>query len=86
MSLSPWIVEIKGQAGRQSFEISVVREDNVHGIQSYGWFDRRKLLICHNGGPCQWPLIPLVWDKMVRLAQEVAAELNEMEAKGGILV
>lgn len=77
--MSKWIVNVKGQANSSSFEISVVREDNSHGIKSYGWFDKNKLLISHNGGPCSWPLIPIVWDKMIELAKEVANELNSIE-------
>jgi len=71
-----WIVNIKGKANSSAFEISVVREDNAHGIRSYGWFDEAKLLISHNGGPCSWPLTERVWNKMVKLANEVADELN----------
>lgn len=74
-----WIVNIKGKANESSFEICVVRENNTHGIISYGWFDENKLLISHNGGPCTWPLIQLVWDKMIKLANEVAIELNASE-------
>jgi hypothetical protein len=71
-----WIVDIKGMAGSRSFEISVLREDNQLGIKSYGWFGSDKLLITHNGGPCQWPLDKIVWSKAVKLAHEVADELN----------
>lgn len=71
-----WKVQIKGEKCSRSFEISVVHEDNEHGQRSWGWFDDRKLLICHNGGPCSWPLTAKIWDKMIILAQEVADELN----------
>ena len=71
-----WIVDVKGGPWEEGFEISVLREDNEHGIRSYGWFDRNKLLISHNGGPCRWPLTKDVWDKMLKLAQEVANDLN----------
>ena len=47
-----WDANVKGAAGEPAFEISVVRSDNAHGKLSYGWFDERKLLISHNGGPC----------------------------------
>ena len=76
--MSKWIVNIKGEANSECFEISVLREDNRHGISSYGWFNESKLLISHNGGPCSWPLIDKVWDKMVKLADEVATELNAL--------
>lgn len=48
-------------------------------MKSYGWFDSHKLLITHNGGSCQWPLTEKVWTKMLRLAHEVADELNAEE-------
>lgn len=74
-----WVVDIKGEAESKIFEISVLRDDNNHGKLSYGWFDENKLLITHNGGPCDWPLKQIVWDKSVKLAQEVADELNLSE-------
>ena len=77
--MANWVVDIKGGAGANSFEISVLRDDNDHGKRSYGWFDDNKLLIAHNGGPCRWPLVQTVWDKQVILAQAVADELNEVE-------
>lgn len=75
-----WIVSIKGGAGTRSFEIAVVRQSNTHGQGSYGWFDRDKLLITHDGGPCNWPLTQRVWDKMLRAAQETADEMNDEES------
>lgn len=74
-----WIVHTKGAAGEEGFEISVLREDNTHGQRSYGWFDKDKLLISHNGGPCDWPVIPLVWDMLVKVAEDVAKRMNEEE-------
>ena len=78
---NPWEVHIKGSANKPSFEISVIRKNNDHGHRSYGWFDKDKLLITHNGGPCNWPLIDKVWNKIIILANEVADELNEEEDK-----
>lgn len=74
-----WTVNVKGAAEEVPFEISIVRANNRHGVASYGWFDDDKLLIAHNGGPCRWPLIPTVWNRMLILAKEVAAELNKKE-------
>ena len=76
--MNKWIVNVKGKANSSSFEISVVREDNAHGIRSYGWFDDTKLLISHNEGLCCWPLTERIWDKMIKLANEVADELNAL--------
>lgn len=72
-----WEVHTKGAAGEQTFEICVIRSDNEHGKKSYGWFGDDKLLITHNGGPCHWPITQRVWDGSVKLAQEVANELNQ---------
>jgi hypothetical protein len=84
----PWVVEVKGKPmtsaasrARHSFEIAVLRDGNVHGKRSFGWFGSNKLLISHNGGPCDWGLVPPVWDRMVALAHEVADGLNRAEAR-----
>lgn len=82
MKKAKWIVNIKGGAGQRDFEISVVRSDNKHGIKSYGWFDENKLLVSHNGGPCQWPLMPIVWQHVVDAAEATAKLLNQHEALG----
>jgi hypothetical protein len=76
-----WEVEAKGECCSSSFEISVIRKSNEHGHRSFGWFDDTKLLISHNGGPCRWPLTEKIWDKMIVLAEEVAAELNAEEER-----
>lgn len=74
----PWKVQIHGGPGQKSFEISVINAREVDSAQlAYGWFDARKLLITHNGGPCDWPLTELVWDKMVKAAYEVAEKMND---------
>ena len=70
-----WIVNVKGEANSSSFEISVVRKDNVHGIKSYGWFDDTKLLISSSS---HYTLTERAWDKMIKLANEVADELNAL--------
>jgi hypothetical protein len=74
-----WKVDVKGSQGSDSFEISVIRSENAHGFASYGWFGKDKLLISHSGGPCKWPLEPIVWSKMIELAHDVAREMNEKE-------
>lgn len=78
--MNKWIVNVKGAAEKWSFEISVVRESNLHGIRSYGWFGDDKLLITHNGGPCQVKLTKKIWDRQIKLAQEIADELNIISA------
>lgn len=74
-----WVAHTKGGPNLKGFEIAVLRESNEHGRVSYGWFGPDKLLISHNGGPCTWPVTQQVWDKLVRVAQEVADELNKID-------
>lgn len=74
-----WKVQVKGVKCGKSWEISVVREDNEHGIKSWGWIDNRKLLVSHNGGPCDWPIIEFVWDEQIRIANELCDKLNSGE-------
>jgi len=74
-----WFVQVKGERCSEEFEITVCRKSNAHGQRSWGWIDENKLLISHNGGPCQDALIPAVWDRMIKLAEEVCAELNNAE-------
>ena len=76
-----WEVHTKGAADEEGFEIVVIRADNEHGKRSYGWIDENKLLISHNGGPCRWPVISTVWDRLLKVAQEVADELNASEGR-----
>lgn len=74
--MAPWIVQVLGDVNGTHWEISVVREDNSHGRRSWGWFDDRKLLVSHNGGPCQWPLAPGLGPVMVELANRLCDFLN----------
>lgn len=75
----PWKVQVKGERCGDSWEISVVRENNKHGQRSWGWFDEHKLLVSHNGGPCHWPLLPFVWDQQIAVANELCRQLNAGE-------
>jgi hypothetical protein len=73
---SKWIVNTKGAAQQKSWEISVVREDNTHGIKSYGWFDENKQLVSSSGGPSHTPISPVMWDMLVEVAEKYAQTLN----------
>lgn len=75
-----WEVHTKGGANQCPFEIAVIRRDNALGKRSYGWYGEDKLLITHNGGPCQWPVTLTVWNGCLRLAEEIAEKLNAQEA------
>ena len=72
----PWIVNVLGDPASDSWEISLVRASNKFGRESFGWFDRNKVLVSHNGGPCHWPLAPGLAPKMIELAKQHASELN----------
>lgn len=74
--MAKWIVHTKGAALQESFEIAVLREDNEHGIRSFGWFGPHKLLISQNGGPCRDAVTEEVWRELVGCAERIALSLN----------
>jgi hypothetical protein len=74
--ISVWRVDVKGKAGDTSWEISVLRSSNVHGMRSYGWFGDDKLLVSHNGGPCRWPINEFVWSGQILIANALCDKLN----------
>lgn len=71
-----WRVQIKGKECSPAYEISVIHATNTHGQISWGWFNETKLLVLHNGGPCDWPVCKDVWDAAVASATKLAAKLN----------
>ena len=86
---SKWIVCVKGGTLTSRFsEIAVCRTDYAEGIMSYGHLGDKKFLIAHNGGPSKmerniadrklimWPVSQIIWDKLVKMAHEVADEFN----------
>lgn len=75
-----WEVQVKGERCSSGWEISVVHADNEHGRRSWGWFDEKKLLVSHNGGPCQWPICGFVFDEQIRIAKELCRRLNAGES------
>lgn len=77
MASDKWVVDIKGGAYSDAFEISLVRDSFKHGKSSYGWFGADKLLVSHSGGPCRNQVTKTVWDKLVQLAHDTAGEMNE---------
>lgn len=74
----PWIVDAKGGPD-ETFQISVVRADNEQGIESYGKFGKDKIFISGSGGPCQHRVNKALWDRLMRVAEETAADLNAIE-------
>ena len=75
-----WEVHTKGGHSTDSYEICVIRKSDKHGKASYGWHGKTKIHISDSGGPCRNRAEKLVWKKLVRVAQEVADELNAQEA------
>ena len=73
-----WLVNVHGDPNK-SYEISVLRDNNVHGKRSYGWADTNKIIISGSGGPCNYTVPPFVFDRLVKLAQEFARHLNSLE-------
>ena len=76
-STGKWIVNAKGGPGR-TFEICVIRSGNTFGQTSYGWFDDNKMLISETSSG-SWSVPDVVWHKLLKVAQEVADELNQKE-------
>lgn len=74
-----WLVQVFGEKGSDSWEISVVREDNEHGRRSWGWYDETKLRVSDNGGPYHWPICGFVWDEQLKIAEELCRRLNAGE-------
>ena len=69
-----WVVSIKGAAGQKHCEVSVVHESNQHGLISYGWPSRWKIIVWSTG--CDAVLWPCVYAGVVQVANEVAEHLN----------
>lgn len=74
-----WIAHTKGGPDQGSWEIAVLRAGNAHGQASFGWFGHDKIMIGSSGGPCRNPIPSIVWARLVRVAAEVADEMNGAE-------
>lgn len=74
--MKTWEVDIKGKP-YESFEITVLTSDNAHGKRSYGWCGDNKLYVSGSGGPCHDTVNPFVFKRLVKIAQELADELNK---------
>ena len=86
MSKDKWVVNTKGGYTTDDFEISVVRSSNRDGKESYGWYGNDKIMISADTmGETQETdkkfkkFKKLVWGKLVRVAKEIADELNASE-------
>lgn len=70
-----WVVDEKGEPDGD-WELSVIKSDNEHGIESYGWFDDDKICVWSDGGPCGNVAHPLLVDGYRTLAAQLADSLN----------
>lgn len=75
--MDDWRVQLLGDMHSDSWELSVVHKDNRHGQASWGWFNERKHLVSHNGGPCHWRIHPILVDKLMQIAKELELFLNK---------
>lgn len=73
-----WVVHVNGKIDGRNWEISVADKDYLKSINnSYGWFFKdKKYLIGHSGGPCNTPVLPFVWDRLIEIANELCEKLN----------
>jgi hypothetical protein len=71
-----WIVDSKGIYGDTHWEISVLKESNHHGKESYGWFGPQKLYIS-SGNDITHTINREVWTKLVRVASDLANDMNK---------
>ena len=77
---SKWVVHTKGGYTTDGFEICVIRDNNKHGKESYGWFDKDKICVSESSRLCRNKIAnKIIWDGLVELANRVADILNESE-------
>lgn len=76
MQKNKWKVCKMGGPSTGGWELSVIRESNKHGRESYGWFDKNKLLISETNWGTNHPKYKQIWKKLLKVAEEIAAELN----------
>jgi len=67
-----WMVDVK--QFEKKYEISVLKADNAHGRESYGWFGENKMLIA--GGSA--PLCDFVVAAHIKTAEELCYRLNKL--------
>jgi len=76
--MNKWIIDSKGIYGDNTWEISVLKESNTCGKESYGRFGPHKLYISA-GNNVQQKVNKEVWTKLVRTASDIANDLNRNE-------
>lgn len=73
-----WVVDSKGIYGDTHWEISVLKDSNKHGKESFAWFGPQKLYISA-GSDITHRVSKEVWTKLVRIASDLANEMNRSE-------
>ena len=73
-----WVVDSKGIYGDIHWEISVLKESNTGGKESYGRFGPQKIYIS-SGNDVTRKVNKEVWTKLVRTASDIANDLNRNE-------
>ena len=74
--MSKWVVDSKGIYGDTHWEISVLKESNQHGKESYGRFGPQKIYIS-SGNDITRKVNKQVWTKLVRIASDLANDMNK---------
>ena len=73
---SKWVVVVHG-GSRHGYEISLCREANRHGQNSYGWFDKDKILIA---AADEWQNPnPIIFKTHKETARALCAKWNKKE-------
>ena len=79
-NIMSWLVQVKGYIDREEdrengeIEVSVIRQDNKHGRDSYGWADENKIILPEmNPGTRQQYML------LVNMATIISRALNEAE-------
>lgn len=70
-----WVVSVKGEPERYGYEIAIVREDDTHGLSSYGWHGPTKLIISGDS-PSRCPLPKPIWEDLILLATRWASRMS----------
>ena len=70
-----WVVNTKGEPCKDSFEISILRDNNNFGKNSFKWYGQTKILISSGA----FKLEKDIWDELIILAEKIAETKNKKE-------
>lgn len=97
MKRAPWVVHVKGDPSSfEPFEVSILRDDNNHGKESFGWgmgyygypngwLDVSKIVLAE-GNKGSWSTVPGLAETMLATARKICRNMNDMEAAGFAIV